>query len=329
MIYTATTDNFTMDYIKIGTGKRNFVMIPGLSTGPVTPNEPVLAEQYAEFTEEFTMYLFDRRNELPDDYSMEDIADDTVKVIRQLGLENICLYGTSQGGQIVQIIAGKYPELVEKLILGATASKPNETGIKAVEKWIKLAREGKGKELNEAAIIDVFSPEFFKTNYEFFKPFMVPMSDEAMKRFITLATPILTFDYYDSLDNIKCETLVIGSEGDRVFTAEPSREIAEKLGCQIYIYGKEYGHCVYDETPDCPKRILDFIKYGIITGKYRHYKGKDYEVIGFAKHTETLEDLVIYKALYGEGKVWARPVSMWNEIVEVEGRKVKRFEKID
>ena len=46
-------------------------------------------------------------------------------------------------------------------------------------------------------------------------------------------------------------------------------------------------------------------------GKYRHYKGGEYELIGFAKHSETLEDMVIYKALYGEGGTWVRPLSMW------------------
>lgn len=64
-------------------------------------------------------------------------------------------------------------------------------------------------------------------------------------------------------------------------------------------------------------------------GKYRHYKGNLYEVLGFGTHTETLEEVVIYKALYGEGKVWVRPKSMWNEIVEKDGVKYKRFEYIE
>lgn len=60
-------------------------------------------------------------------------------------------------------------------------------------------------------------------------------------------------------------------------------------------------------------------------GKYRHYKGNEYEVIGFAKHSETLEELVIYKALYGERGTWARPLAMWENLIEVEGKTVKRF----
>ena len=60
-------------------------------------------------------------------------------------------------------------------------------------------------------------------------------------------------------------------------------------------------------------------------GRYRHFKGNYYEVIGMARHSETLEDMVLYRALYGEGGLWVRPVAMWNEIVERDGVKIKRF----
>ena len=60
-------------------------------------------------------------------------------------------------------------------------------------------------------------------------------------------------------------------------------------------------------------------------GNYRHYKGNEYEVIGIAKHSETLEPMVVYKALYGEGQIWVRPAHMWNETVTVNGVEMKRF----
>ena len=66
----------------------------------------------------------------------------------------------------------------------------------------------------------------------------------------------------------------------------------------------------------------------ISPGVYRHYKGNFYEVMGFASHSETLEDMVIYKALYGEMKTWVRPLSMWSELVDVEGGKVSRFSAV-
>ena len=57
-------------------------------------------------------------------------------------------------------------------------------------------------------------------------------------------------------------------------------------------------------------------------GRYRHYKGNEYEVLCIAKHSETLEPMVVYKALYGEGAVWVRPLYMWNETVTVDGVEV-------
>ena len=68
----------------------------------------------------------------------------------------------------------------------------------------------------------------------------------------------------------------------------------------------------------------------IKTGKkYRHFKGKDYLVLYLAKHSETLEDLVVYKALYGEMGIWVRPLEMFREKVEVNGKLVNRFEELD
>ncbi len=64
-------------------------------------------------------------------------------------------------------------------------------------------------------------------------------------------------------------------------------------------------------------------------GKYRHYKGNLYEVIGLANHSETLEKMVVYRALYGDNEIWVRPASMWNEEVEKEGKIFKRFTYIE
>ncbi len=63
-------------------------------------------------------------------------------------------------------------------------------------------------------------------------------------------------------------------------------------------------------------------------GLYRHYKGKDYRVIGLARHSETLEPLVVYQALYGERGLWVRPATMFTETIEIGGRQVARFARI-
>ena len=63
-------------------------------------------------------------------------------------------------------------------------------------------------------------------------------------------------------------------------------------------------------------------------GKYRHFKGNEYEVLYLAKHSETEETMVVYRALYGDFSVWVRPALMWNETVEHDGKTFKRFEYI-
>lgn len=60
-------------------------------------------------------------------------------------------------------------------------------------------------------------------------------------------------------------------------------------------------------------------------GRYRHFKGGEYEVIGIARHSETREDMVVYRALYGEGGLWVRPASMWEETVTRDGKTSPRF----
>ena len=63
-------------------------------------------------------------------------------------------------------------------------------------------------------------------------------------------------------------------------------------------------------------------------GRWRHFKGNEYQVLGLARHSETLEDMVVYRALYGEGGLWVRPAAMWSEPVEHDGVTEPRFARI-
>ncbi len=70
-------------------------------------------------------------------------------------------------------------------------------------------------------------------------------------------------------------------------------------------------------------------RQSITPGRYRHFKGNEYEVIGIARHSETEEPMVVYRALYGEGGLWTRPADMWNETITRDGKTMKRFERVD
>ena len=64
-------------------------------------------------------------------------------------------------------------------------------------------------------------------------------------------------------------------------------------------------------------------------GRYRHFKGKEYQVIGTARHSETLEEMVVYRALYGEGGLWVRSAAMWSELVERDGYRGPRVTPVE
>ena len=74
---------------------------------------------------------------------------------------------------------------------------------------------------------------------------------------------------------------------------------------------------------------MDSLMEEIKLGRYRHFKGNEYEVLYIGKDSETMEDVVIYRALYGQNEVWVRPARMWNETVERDGKIYKRFTLID
>ena len=67
----------------------------------------------------------------------------------------------------------------------------------------------------------------------------------------------------------------------------------------------------------------------ILPGRYRHFKGNEYEVIGIARHSEDETPVVVYRALYGDGGLWTRPADMWNETITRDGKTFTRFERIE
>jgi glycosidase len=84
-----------------------------------------------------------------------------------------------------------------------------------------------------------------------------------------------------------------------------------------------------DPDPDEEESAPKFVPEEIVPGRYRHFKGNEYEVIDFATDSETLEKMVIYRALYGERGLWVRPYEMFREIIERDGKKLRRFERIE
>ena len=251
-----------MDYFKFGHGNETLVILPGLSVQSVMGSAEAVAEAYKLLSDDFTIYLFDRRKELPPAYSVNEMARDTADAFRALGLDHVCLFGASQGGMIALEIAIEYPELVQKLILGSTSSCVTNTQYRIVDNWIGLAKSGNATDLYLAFGEALYPHDLFEQYRELLAETAKTVTDDDLKRFIILAEGMRGFDVTDDLEKIACPVLAIGSIDDKVLGADGTRRIAERLNdrkdFELFMYDG-YGHAAYDTAPDYRERMLRFL----------------------------------------------------------------------
>jgi 3-oxoadipate enol-lactonase len=256
---TAAVGDMQMDYAVFGTGSRTLVILPGLAIHSVMSAADAVASAYQEFTGEYTVYVFERASRISDGYSVRDMARDTALAMQSLGIEKADIFGASMGGMIAQYMAIDYPQMVSKLILGSTQSRANAAAAQVLEGWIALAEKRDEQALLASFADSVYSQATLAVYREMLITSNAGITEDEYNRFIILANACRQFDCYEELSKIQCPVLVLGSEGDRVLTADASREIAEALNCEIYIYPDTYGHAVYDEAADYKDRMLTFL----------------------------------------------------------------------
>ncbi len=251
-----------MEYCKFGRGDKVFVILPGLSIKSVIGSKDIIEKNYSIMNDYFTTYVFDRRKNITDEYSITDMADDTVTVMKELGLNSIYLFGASQGGMIAMSIAIKYPELVNKVILGSSSAHVKPGQRKVVERWIHLAelkdRDGLCQEYGK----EIYPPAIYEQGKKFFSDMAKDLSDEELERFVIFAKSMRGFDVTDELNKIKCPVLALGVFEDPVLDSDATMEIAENLDFrddfELFMY-IGYGHAAFDTAPDYKKRMLDFL----------------------------------------------------------------------
>lgn len=246
-----------MDYFSFGTGRRAFIMLPGLSLKSVLLSADAIAAAYADFGKDYTVYLFDLPEELPEDCSVEYLGDCVASAMKELGLADAVVFGCSLGGMLAQQLAVNYPELVHKAVFASTYSRPSELGAAVLSEWRDLALSGDKVTLNRSFAHKVYSPEFYGLYRDAFAAMENDGTEEELRRFALVADAIIGFDIYDGLEKISCPVLVIGAWDDNILSGKSSVEIAEKIGCSLYMY-EGYSHAVYDEAPDYKARLLDF-----------------------------------------------------------------------
>ena len=141
--------NTDMNYVSFGRGSKNLIIMPGLSDGLVTVKGKalLLVWPYTKFFKEYTVYMFSRKNDMPESYSIRDMAADQAKALKELGITKTSVMGVSQGGMIAQFFAIDYPDMVEKIILTVTAPRVNELIRQSVGSWIEMAKRGDHKSI--------------------------------------------------------------------------------------------------------------------------------------------------------------------------------------
>jgi len=251
---------FQMRVASFGRGKKTLVILPGLSVKRTTDQAGAVKRAYKNFSEEYTVYLFDRREEVPEGYRISDMAEDTVRVMNKLRLSDINLFGASQGGMIAMCIAMNHPALVRRLVLGSTAYRLTDELKESLHQWIGAAGQGISGKLNQAFIRRVYGQKTMEKYGKMLLSVSPEYSKEELERFDRLASAMLDMDLENGLSKITCPTMVLGSRGDRVVGPEAAEALARKLSCACELYGPEYGHAVYDEAPDYTDRIKRFLE---------------------------------------------------------------------
>jgi pimeloyl-ACP methyl ester carboxylesterase len=258
---TAKINGFEMDYFYFGDGEKKFVILPGLGIQSIMKVAKAVEESYGGSFREFTIYVFDRRKSIPEDYSIYDMADDTAAVMKELGLEDVYLFGASQGGMIALVMAIRYPELVKKLALGSTSPRVHDEQIAVIDEWIELAEKRDSHALYQAYGKEIYPPAVYEQFKDFFDEVAKSVTDEEMEKFVILAKAIRNYNVTDDLKKINCPVLALGVFEDPVLDSDATMEIAENLDYrsdfELYMY-IGFGHAAFDTAPDYRQRVYDF-----------------------------------------------------------------------
>ncbi|MBQ9382826.1 MAG: alpha/beta hydrolase [Ruminiclostridium sp.] len=249
-----------MHYARFGSGGKTAVLIPGLSDGltSVKGKAALLAKPYKPYLGEYTIYMFSRKDNMPEGYSISDMADDQAAAMKALGIEGSYVLGVSQGGMISQYLAARHPECVRALVLAVTAPYANDVARAAVGGWIEMAKRGDHKALMLDTAEKSYSDAYLAKHRALLPLLGLVGRQKSYDRFLKNANAILAFDARPVLDRITCPTLIIGADCDKTVGTAAAGELRELIaGSELYIY-KGLGHAAYEEAKDFNERVFGF-----------------------------------------------------------------------
>ncbi|MBQ0026846.1 MAG: alpha/beta hydrolase [Lachnospiraceae bacterium] len=246
-----------LSYAVMGTGKRIMVMLPGMALHSIMMFAAGVEKACESLLHDYTIYLFERRDVLNPGMSAEDMAEDVAVILNDLGIKDIYIFGASQGGMMAQALAANHPELVKCAIFASTLATHNEVSRKFFSKMNELCKSEDIRAINKYFFENVYSKDYQEKNRAAIEKTLDFGTAEGAKRLLVMSESCLNFEFEDRLGDIKCPVLVIGAVNDRVMDPIGSRKLAQKLGCEIYIYPTE-AHAAYDEASDYKQRIKAF-----------------------------------------------------------------------
>lgn len=251
-----------MDYVSFGSGKEILVMLPGLGDGLTTVRGMALplALSYREYARDYKVYIFSRKNVLPEGYTTREMAADQAAAMEKLGISPANVLGISQGGMIAQYLAIDHPELVKRLVLAVTSARPGSVLREAVRGWLSMAERGDHKAMMIDTAERSYSPRYLK-KYRLAYPLLGHLGKPRdYRRFLIQGRACLGHEAYPELGKIQCPTLVIGGGQDKTLGPDAAPEVAGAIqGSQLFIYD-DLGHAAYEEAKDFNKRVMDFLK---------------------------------------------------------------------
>ena len=255
-----TIGDTDMYYVSFGTGEKTLVVLPGLSDGLATVKGKalLLSYPYKKYFRDYTVYMFSRKNEMPEGYSIRDMADDQVRAMKVLEIDRAYILGVSQGGMIAQHMAIDHPEMVKKLILAVTAPNANAVVLDAVTGWISMAMRGDHTALMVDTAEKMYSEKYLRKNQKLFPLLARFTKPRTYDRFLKNAHAILGFDCRSELSEIRCPTLIIAGGDDHTVGNEAASELNRAItGSELYVYDC-LGHGAFEEAKDFYDRVWEF-----------------------------------------------------------------------
>jgi len=255
-----------LPYARMGNSSNIIVNVEALSFTNAPPSGSALKRFMSSarpFSEDYTIYLIGRKQNVPEDYTFTDMAKDYAILIRREFLGPVIVMGASTGGQIAQYLAADHPDVVRKLIIISAAYRVSERGAEIEQKAAHYFKQGRyGKCL--ASILDLlFSSRITRSIAKFltrlFGKFFIGKI-EYPNDFLTEVRGDVEMNFKDRLGEIKAPTLILSGDLDIDYPAEYVRETAEGIPNAKLILYEGYGHNLAGKWDLLKNDILEFLK---------------------------------------------------------------------